>query len=91
MTNEDAVAHDFISPMFNNIDVVVVGEATEVTSQGASGYRVGPGKKVVLKFTPPATDEFNGGWGVFWCDIHGKMNMRGEVIVVDSRTGEGAF
>ena len=91
LTNEDSVAHDFISPMFNKMDVILEGEATKVISQGASGYRVAPGKKVVLKFTPPVSEEFKGGWGVFWCDIHGKQNMRGEVIVVDSRTGEGAF
>jgi len=91
LRNEDTTPHDFVSTMFKDLDVVIVGEATSIHHMGASGYRVGPGKTVKLRFTLRVGDEFQGGWDVFWCTIHGKANMRGEVIQADTRTGTGAF
>ena len=91
LKNEDHVAHDFVSKMFNKMNVTMVGEATSIKVRGASGYRVMPGKSVVIKFVPPVSEEFEGGWDVFWCSIHGKQNMRGEVVVVDTRVGSCAF
>ena len=91
LRNEDTTPHDFVSEIFNSMDVAVVGEATSVNTMGASGFRVYPGKSVKLRFTPRAGEDFKGSYDVFWCSIHGKPNMRGEVIVVDTRTGTGAF
>jgi len=91
LRNEDSTAHDFVSKAFSGMDVVVVGEAEAIKDGKASGYRVQPGKTVKLKFTPRVGEDFSGSWDVFYCTIHGKANMKGEVIVADTRTGTGAF
>lgn len=91
LKNEDTTAHDFVSKMFNDMDVVVSGETKSVHSNGATGFRVMPGKSVKLTFTPRVSEDFSGSWDVFWCPIHGQANMKGEVILADTRTGSGAF
>lgn len=91
LRNEDMTAHEFVSKAFKSMDVEVVGEAEPVTDGKANGWRVMPGKTVKLKVTPKIGENFGGSWDVFYCPIHGKHNMKGEVIVADSRTGTGAF
>ncbi len=91
LTNKDTTPHDFVSKSFKHMDVVVSGETEAVQDGAASGWRILPGKTVVPKVTPKVGENFGGSWDVFYCPIHGKGNMRGEVIVADSRTGTGAF
>lgn len=89
--NEDTMAHSFMSPLFTKTDVTIVGEATAVSDNGISGYRLEPGKRVTFRFKPLINADFSNTYNVFWCHIHGKRNMRGEVLVVDTRVGPGAF
>ena len=91
LKNEDMTPHEFVSKSFKHMDVVVSGEAEMVKDGAASGWKIMPGQTVVLKVTPKVGENFGGSWDVFYCPIHGKGNMRGEVIVADSRTGTGAF
>ncbi|HBP86744.1 MAG: hypothetical protein KC592_12470 [Nitrospira sp.] len=91
LKNEDTTPHEFVSKSFKHMDVVVSGETEAVKDGAASGWKIMPGKTVVLKVTPKVGENFGGSWDVFYCPIHGKGNMRGEVIVADSRTGTGAF
>lgn len=91
LKNEDTTAHDFVSKSFNDLDMVVIGEAITIKDSGATGFRVMPGKSVKIKFTPRVTEGFSSSWDVFYCTIHGKADMKGEVIVADTRTGSGAF
>ena len=91
LKNEDHTAHEFLSKAFNGMDVVVRGEAESVKDGAATGWRVMPGKTVTLKFTPRAGEDFAGSYDVFYCTIHGKANMKGEIVVADTRTGSGAF
>lgn len=91
LKNEDATAHDFVSKAFRGMDVEVVGDHEYIQDGMATGYRVQPGTIVKLKFTPRVVEDFSGSWDVFYCTIHGKANMKGEVIVADTRAGSGAF
>jgi plastocyanin len=91
LKNEDTTAHDFVSKAFNTMDVIVVGEAKSIKDGTAMGWRVQPGKTVKLRFTPRVGEDFGGSYDVFYCTIHGKANMKGEIVVADTRTGSGAF
>lgn len=90
LRNEDGVSHEFVSPMFMNVPVKLTGEATTITTSKASGFRVDPGKTVVLNFRPPVMPDFSSAYDVFWCNIHGKQHgekMRGEIVIADTRCG----
>ena len=89
--NDDSMAHSFMSPLFEKTDVTISGEATAVSHNGVSGYRLEPGNRITFRFKPPVNEAFDSGYDVFWCDIHGKRNMRGEVLIVDTRVGVGGF
>ena len=91
LKNQDATAHDFVSKAFRGMDVEVMGDHEYITDGMATGYRVQSGTTVKLKFSPRVGEDFSGSWDVFYCTIHGKANMKGEVIVADTRTGSGAF
>jgi len=91
LKNEDAIAHDFVSKAFRGMDVEVVGDHEYIKDGMATGYRVQPGTTVKLKFTPRVGEDFSGSYDVFYCTIHGKPNMKGEIVVADTRTGSGAF
>ncbi|WNM58071.1 hypothetical protein [Candidatus Nitrospira allomarina] len=91
LKNEDMTPHEFVSKSFKHMDVEMSGEADVVKDGAASGWKIKPGKTVVLKVTPKVGENFGGSWEVFYCPIHGKGSMRGEVVVADSRTGTGAF
>jgi plastocyanin len=91
LKNEDVMPHEFVSKALNSMDVAMMGSAEIVTDGKATGYRVDPGKTVILNVTPKVGDDFSGSYDVFYCSIHGKDTMKGEVIVADSRTGTGAF
>lgn len=94
LKNEDSVAHEFMSTLFVRAPVKLSGEATVVSTQSARGFRIDPGKTVVLDFVAPPDVEGDTMYDVFWCNIHGKHYgeaMRGEILTVATTTGTGAF
>ncbi len=91
LKNENHTNHSFVSKAFKTMDVVVTGEAEKVKDGDATGWIVEPGKSIQLKFTPPVGKDFSGSWDVFYCTIHGKDKMKGELVVADTRGGAGAF
>lgn len=91
LKNENHTNHSFVSKAFKAMDVVVTGEAEKVNDGDATGWIVEPGKTVQLKFTPSVGKDFSGSWDVFYCTIHGKDKMKGELVVADTRGGAGAF
>jgi hypothetical protein len=86
LKNEDRIAHEFVSPLFQHVDLQFSGRATLVYTHTAAGLRVDPSETVVLRFeipTAPAYDLFH-----FWCNLHGKIygdSMRGEVLILAPR------
>lgn len=91
LKNENHTDHSFVSKAFKAMDVVVTGEAKTVNDGDATGWIVEPGKSIQLKFIPPVGENFSGSWDVFYCTIHGKDKMKGELVVADTRGGAGAF
>ena len=82
LRNEDAVAHEFVSPLLQKVDLQLSGKATMVYTFTAAGVRVDPRQSVLLRFDVPDAgyDQFH-----FWCDIHGKLlddPMRGEIFIL---------
>lgn len=87
--NEDLVAHEFVSPLFQEVGFCFDGKATLVTTSKATGVRIDPGESVLLNMKIPSNFEHM--YGLFWCNLHGKEHgdkMRGEVLVFESRTGD---
>ena len=86
LKNEDRIAHEFVSSLFQHVDLQFSGRATLVYTHTASGLRVDPGETVSLRFeipTEPAYDLFH-----FWCNLHGKLygdSMRGEVFILEPK------
>ena len=83
--NEDNLAHGFVSPHFQNIDVHFSGDATMVFAEGASGFRIGPGKSATIRFLAPELPE---GKSIveelFWCHLHVKnprTNKGNEIVL----------
>ncbi len=91
LKNENHTDHSFVSKAFKGMDVAVSGEAKTVNDGAATGWIVEPSKSIQLKFTPPVGKDFSGSWDVFYCTIHGKDKMKGEIVVADTRGGAGAF
>lgn len=83
LRNEDRIAHEFVSPLFQHVEMQFSGRATLVYTHTASGLRLDPGETVLVRFsipTEPAYDLFH-----FWCNLHGKLYgdpMRGEVFIL---------
>lgn len=86
LRNEDRIAHEFVSALFEHVDLQFTGRASLVYTYTATGLRLGPGETVVLRFeipTDPAYDLFH-----FWCNLHGKLygdSMRGEVFILEPK------
>ncbi|RMH35861.1 MAG: hypothetical protein D6690_07770 [Nitrospirae bacterium] len=94
LRNEDPVAHEFVSSLFARVPVAMSGDATLVSTKRARGFRINPGQSVRLEFVPPINEEGDTEYDVFWCNIHGKhpgAEMKGEIFVVQTTTGTGAF
>ncbi len=94
LRNEDPVAHEFVSSLFTRVPVAMSGDATLVSTKRARGFRINPGHAVRLEFVPPSNEEGDMEYDAFWCNIHGKQaggDMRGEVFIVQTITGTGAF
>ena len=82
LRNEDTVAHEFVSPLLQKVDLQLSGKATMVYTFTAAGVRVDPRESVLLRFDVPDAgyDQFH-----FWCNIHGKLlgdPMRGEIFIL---------
>lgn len=82
LRNEDSVAHEFVSPLLQKVDLRISGRATLVYTHTAAGVRVEPHEAVILRFDVPGAgyDQFQ-----FWCNVHGKLQgdrMRGEIFVL---------
>ncbi len=82
LRNEDGVAHEFVSPLLQKVDLRISGRATMVYTYTAAGVRIEPGETAVLRFDVPfaSYDQFH-----FWCNIHGKFlddTMRGEIFIL---------
>ena len=86
LRNEDAVAHEFVSPMLMKAeDLQISGRATIVYTITAFGVRVEPNDSVTLRFDIPDAgfDKFH-----FWCNIHGRLlddTMRGEIFILHAK------
>ncbi len=83
LRNEDDVAHEFVSPLLQKVDLQISGKATMVYTLTAAGVRVDPRESVALRFDVPDAgyDQFH-----FWCNVHGKLlddSMRGEIFIVE--------
>lgn len=82
LRNEDGVAHEFVSPLLQKVDLRISGRATMVYTYTAAGVRIEPGETAILRFDVPFAgyDQFH-----FWCNIHGKLlgdAMRGEIFIL---------
>ena len=53
LRNEDRLAHEFVSPLFQRVEFRFSGEATIVYTHTATGVRVDPGETVTLRFELP--------------------------------------
>lgn len=87
LRNEDKVAHEFVSPLFQKVDLEFSGKASIIYTHTAAGVRIEPGQAVTIRFWLPERfyDLF-----YFWCDVHGKLygdKMRGEIFILES-TGQ---
>lgn len=89
LRNEDAVAHEFVSPFFLNVEVMVSGDATTVFTKDAVGFRVDGGKSVTIRFPAPRVEPgAKVRKDLFWCNVHGKDpgdKMRGELVLMETK------
>ena len=89
LRNEDGVAHEFVSPFFMNVEVMLSGEATTVFTKDAVGFRVEGGKSVTIRFPSPHVEEgAKIQKNLFWCNVHGKHpgdKMRGELVLMETK------
>ena len=86
LRNEDKLPHEFVSPVFTQVEFQFWGKATLVYTYTATGLRIDPGEKVVLRFELPKG--FSGKQFKFWCNVHGKLHndtLQGEIFVVKSK------
>lgn len=86
LKNEDRLAHEFVSPLFQHVDLQFSGRATLVYTHTASGLRVDPGETVTLRFDIPADASYD--LFHFWCNLHGRIygdSMRGEIFILEAR------
>lgn len=88
LRNEDKLPHEFVSPLFGQVEFQFWGKATLVYTYTATGIRVEPGETVGLRFELPK--DFSGKQFKFWCNVHGKLHndaLQGEIFVVKSKQG----
>jgi len=86
LRNEDKLPHEFVSPVFTQVEFQFWGKATLVYTYTATGLRVEPGDTVALRFELPK--DFSGKQFKFWCNVHGKIHndtLQGEIFVVKSK------
>ena len=86
LRNEDKLPHEFVSPVFTQVEFQFWGKATLVYTYTATGLRIEPGDTVALRFELPK--DFSGKQFKFWCNVHGKLhddNLQGEIFVVKSK------
>ena len=86
LRNEDKLPHEFVSPVFTQVEFQFWGKATLVYTYTATGLRIDPGEKVALRFELPKG--FSGKQFKFWCNVHGKLHndtLQGEIFVVKSK------
>jgi hypothetical protein len=86
LRNEDKLPHEFVSPVFTQVEFQFWGKATLVYTYTATGLRIDPGEMVALRFELPTG--FSGKQFKFWCNIHGKLHndtLQGEIFVVKSK------
>jgi len=96
LRNQDIVAHEFVSTLFQDVPFRISGNATVVKTARASGLRIDPGQTVTIEFNAPVAKPDHYGdtasiYDVFWCNIHGKehgQKMRGELAIIET-TGIG--
>jgi len=88
LRNEDQLPHEFVSPVFTQVEFQFWGNATLVYTYTATGLRIDPGEKVALRFELP--EGFSGKPFKFWCHVHGKLHhdpLQGELVVVKATHG----
>lgn len=89
LRNEDDVAHEFVSPFFLNVEIMVSGEATTVFTKDAVGFRVEGGKSVTIRFPSPHVEKgAKIQKNLFWCNVHGKEpgdKIRGELVLMETK------
>jgi len=86
LRNEDKLPHEFVSPLFTQVEFQFWGKATLVYTYTATGLRIEPGDTVALRFELPTG--FSGKQFKFWCNVHGKIHddtLQGEIFVVKSK------
>ena len=85
LKNEDGVAHEFITPLFTRTEVQFSGDAVGIFGKVAAGFRLDPGKTLMLRLTVPYSEPFRSMFDVVWCDLHKKGNgeaREGELLLV---------
>lgn len=88
--NEDGVAHEFISPLFTRTEVRFAGKATGIFGKDAAGFRLDPGKVLVLQFQAPDHQPFKTMFDVMWCNLHKTADaeaQEGEILLVATNGG----
>ncbi len=88
LSNDDQVAHEFITPLFLRTEVHFSGDAVGLFGKEAAGFRLDPGKKLALHFTAPFSHPFHTMYEVAWCSRHrmfrkdGPQTTQGELVIV---------
>lgn len=85
LRNEDNVAHEFITPLFTRTEVQFSGNAVGLFGKEAAGFRLDPGKTLLLRFNPPHSEPFKTMYDVVWCNLHKKGDGEardGELLLV---------
>ena len=88
LRNEDKLPHEFVSPVFTQVEFQFWGQATLVYTYTATGIRIEPGERVALRFELPKG--FSGKQFKFWCNVHGKLHddtLQGEMFVLKAKPG----
>jgi hypothetical protein len=85
LRNQDGVAHEFITPLFTRTEVQFSGDAVGIFGKVAAGFRLDPGKTLILRLTVPYSQPFRTMFDVVWCNLHKTADgeaREGELLLV---------
>ncbi|MCA9473927.1 MAG: hypothetical protein KC594_17835 [Nitrospira sp.] len=85
LRNQDGVAHEFITPLFTRTEVQFSGDAVGIFGKVAAGFRLDPGKTLILRLTVPYSQPFRTMFDVVWCNLHQTADgeaREGELLLV---------
>lgn len=79
--NEDAIAHEVISPLFMRADIHFSGKGIGLFRNEAGGFRLRPGDSLTTQFKAPFF-EFEYFYDLLWCARHGNQAVNGKELLV---------